>query len=74
MRFLRVVCEIDISMPGSASSSRRASVVLPAPEGDDSTSMRPLLRDARSIAPSLDVLDLLAQLIDHRLELEPGRG
>src|SRR3990172_4806534 len=61
-----------MTMPGSSSRSRRDSVVLPAPEGDDNTSMRPLLAMPVSISPSLDVLDLLAQLIDDGLELEPG--
>src|SRR4029079_11705657 len=66
----RVVCEIDISTPGSSSRSRRANVVLPAPDGDDKTSINPLR--AESISPSFDVLHLLAQLIDHGLELHAG--
>ena len=49
LRFSRVVYEIDISTPGSSSRSRRASVVLPAPDGDDNTSINPLR--AESIPP-----------------------
>src|SRR3981081_2322910 len=59
----------------------RDNVVLPAPEGEDSTSRSPL----RAIAslcrprgcpaiPLLQVLDLLAELLDQALELEPDIG
>jgi hypothetical protein len=40
-RFGRVVTDTESSTAGSASSSLRESVVLPAPEGDDSTSISP---------------------------------
>src|SRR5262245_28761473 len=61
-------------MPGSAASRRRASVVLPAPDGDDRTSSIPLraMRGPSLTSPLLNVLDLLAHLIDHRFELETG--
>src|SRR5262245_62411455 len=71
LRFTRVVCEIDMAIPGSVSTSRRAIVVLPAPEGEDRTSMSPLLAMPFPIS-LLDVLDLLAQLVDDGLEFEPG--
>src|SRR4029077_19689384 len=51
----------------SDSSSMRESVVLPAPEGEDSTSIRP----RRAIAaPSLDILHLLAHLLDGALQVD----
>src|SRR5215831_6964757 len=65
----------------SAASNRRARVVLPAPEGEDSTNRSP--RRARRANSwlwscplasltfrSLDVLHLLAHLVDNRLELK----
>src|SRR6185437_7800629 len=42
---------------------------LPAPEGEDSTSIRP-----RRWIFSFDILGLLTKLIDHRLEGKPGTG
>src|SRR5262245_40049323 len=61
----------------SAASSRRDRVVLPAPDGEDNTRASP--RRAIGAPPacspaSLNVLHLLAHLIDHGLELEPGAG
>ena len=58
-----------------APSRLRVSVVLPAPEGEDSTSIRPrrAMRRVMSLA-SFDVLHLLAQLVDHGLQLEADRG
>ncbi len=63
----------------SASSNRRESVVLPAPEGEDSTSSNPRLSIlggfvrgvSVKVAPrvSFDVLHLLAQLVDDCLQL-----
>ena len=58
-----------MASPGSCSSSRRASVVLPAPEGDDKHEHESPALQVPS--PSLDVLHLLAQLIDDAFELEP---
>src|SRR5205807_5748208 len=62
-------------------SSSRESVVLPAPEGEDRTSMRPRrattapLRWSFSAGiASFQILDLLAELLDHALELEPDIG
>src|SRR5688500_15367477 len=53
----------------------RDSVVLPAPEGDDSTNISPR-RSTPSNPPaviaSLQILDLLAELLDHVFHLEPG--
>jgi hypothetical protein len=40
-RIGRVVAEIESTRSGSMPSSRREIVVLPAPEGDESTSIRP---------------------------------
>src|SRR5215831_19935238 len=66
---------------GSAASKARARVVLPAPEGEDSTNRRPR-RARRAVCwllscplpsltvRSLDVLRLLAHLVDDRLELK----
>src|SRR3990172_7293208 len=59
-------------MPASASSRRRASVVLPAPEGDERTMSRPR-RPMRTVSLPLDlfnILNLLAHLVDDGLELE----
>ena len=47
-RGVRVVTETDISMPDSVSSSIRDKVVFPAPDGDESTSIRP----RRAIPPT----------------------
>ena len=62
-----------MAIPGSVSpsTSRRAIVVLPAPEGDDRTSMSPLLAMPFPILLTR-CLDLLAQLVDDGLEFEPG--
>src|SRR5262245_30361671 len=60
---------------GSAWVSRPASVVLPAPEGEESTSSRPRLSIRSSPEGglvSLNVLHLLSHLIDHRLQLQAG--
>src|ERR1700759_2592094 len=54
-----------IATCGSDSSSRRDKVVLPAPDGEDSTSIKP----RRCI--SLDILGLLAELVDHCLQRQP---
>src|ERR1044072_2130876 len=69
---------------GSRPSSLREIVVLPAPEGEERTSISP--RRLTSMKPddagavitlessSLDVLDVLAQLLDRRLQVEPDAG
>src|ERR1700746_3989754 len=70
--------------PFIRSISRRDSVVLPAPEGEDSTNIKPrrsppsepCLR-AAMFAPdlaSLQVLHLFAELLDHAFHLEPRIG
>ena len=69
-----MVTETDMVMLGSAASRRRDSVVLPAPEGDDMTSSRPRRGMSVMDCSSLDVLDLLAQLVDDGLEVEADRG
>src|SRR5262245_600634 len=59
----------------SALSRRRASVVLPAPEGEDKTNSRPRLSifgSGECGLVSLNVLHLLAHLIDHRLQFQAG--
>src|SRR5690349_3886682 len=52
-------------------TSKRARVDLPAPEGEESTSISPR---RPAIAASLDILNLLAELIDYRLHLEADPG
>lgn len=66
----------------SAASRRRASVVLPAPDGDEMMKSKPRRAMWGSAAAMLtvffgvstdilfDVLNLFAKLIDNRLELE----
>src|SRR3546814_14532142 len=55
-------------------------VVLPAPDGEDSTSIRPrraILIDAPEPETALfllDILGLFAQPVDHQLEVEPDGG
>ena len=49
----RVVTETDITSPWSASSRARERVVLPAPDGDDSTSITPAARWIRARQPSV---------------------
>src|SRR3569623_574806 len=82
-RFWRVVAETDMVRLGSRPSSLREIVVLPAPEGEERTSISP--RRLTSMNPedpvgllikpsSLDVLDLLAQLLDRRLQVDPDAG
>src|SRR5690349_20450158 len=69
---------------GSRPSSFLEIVVLPAPDGEERTSISP--RRLTSMKPddagavivlessSLDVLDLLAQLLDRRLQVDPDTG
>ena len=60
-------------MPGSALSNSRDSVVLPAPDGEDSTSSSPrrAIADPEDFCDvSLDVLHLLSELIDHGFQLK----
>src|SRR5438445_6283333 len=60
---------------GSRSMRRRVIVVLPAPDGEESTRSRPRRVISMGIAlscRSLNVLYPLAQLLDRRLEREPG--
>src|SRR5690606_29785630 len=59
----------------SRASSSRDSVVLPAPEGDDSTSGNPRRAiSALLFTLSLNVLHLLSHLVDDRLERETDAG
>src|SRR4051794_22894641 len=51
----------------SLSSSLRERVVLPAPDGEDSTSISP-----RRWILSFDILGLFAELVDNRLKGETG--
>src|SRR5918995_2643949 len=67
----RVVTETDIEISGSRASRRRDSVVFPAPEGEESTSRSPRRLMSEAGRALFKVLHLLAQLIDHRFELEP---
>src|SRR6185369_9164646 len=80
-RFCRVVAETDMASCGSGDKSLREIVVFPAPEGEESTSIRPRRCTSTNPVitprtPSLDILDLLAQLLDRRFELnaEIGQG
>ena len=71
---MRVVTETDIRIPGSASINRRASVVFPAPDGDDRIYRSPRRATGPTALPSLrvdvslNVLHLLAELIDNALK------
>src|SRR3954466_3325398 len=68
---------------GSSPSSLREIVVLPAPEGEERTSISPrCLTSTKPDDPavplisgfSLDILDLLAQLLDRGLQLDADIG
>src|SRR4026209_2968507 len=53
----------------------RASVGLPAPAGADRTNISPRRSTpskATAVIASLQILDLLAELLDHVFHLEPG--
>src|SRR5690606_28362437 len=65
---------MDISIPLSASSRRRASVGWPAPDGQDRTSMMPRRSMVGECTASLDVLNLLTHPLDLRLELQAQAG
>src|SRR5262249_21218160 len=59
--------------------SSRDSVVLPAPDGDDSTNISPRRATLSVLWPpaaitSLQILDLLAELLDDVFHFEPGIG
>lgn len=56
-------------MEGSASRSFRDKVVLPAPEGDDSTRSNPR-RAMLMWAVLFNVLNLFAELVDNGFQLE----
>src|SRR4051812_26485032 len=56
-------------MSGSSRVRLRVSVDLPAPDGDDRIRRSP--RRVSSATALLHVLDLLAELLDHGLEVEP---
>src|SRR5258706_10501936 len=71
----RVDTETDIEMTGSLSNKRRAKVDLPAPDGEDTTSINPRRAMAVPILnPLFDVLHLLAKLVDHRLQRQSHMG
>lgn len=60
-------------MEGSASKSLRDKVVLPAPEGDESTRSNP--RRAILILEDLfNVLNLFAELVDNGFQLKADGG
>src|SRR5690606_29642116 len=68
----------DITMLPSSASSRRDSVDLPAPEGEDSTNIKPRrtpeeTTEGIELQPSklFNILNLFAELIDRRLEVKP---
>ena len=65
-----------MEMPESFSRSALEMVDLPAPDGDDKTSIRPRLEIATvSVALFLlNVLHLLAELFDGRLQFEADAG
>ena len=75
-----MVTETDIESSPSRASSALAIVDLPAPDGDDRTSIRPrrAIRRAGVLATAaeklIDVLNLLAELLDGRLQIEPDAG
>ena len=71
VRRARVVTETDSEMLGSCLKIAREIDDLPAPEGEASTIMTP--RRANSAMRLLQVLHLLAELVDHRLEVEADR-
>src|SRR6478736_6521076 len=74
----RVVTETESVRLDSCSRSRRVSVVFPAPDGEDSTSISPrreMVSFSRfAVIASLDVLDLLAELLHLGLEIEAYDG
>src|SRR6476620_142882 len=75
----RVVTEMDRVRLGSSSRRSRVSVVLPAPDGEESTSIRPRrpmmsFSSSAVMRGSLDILHLLAELLDLRLEVQPDDG
>src|SRR5215813_3292919 len=74
-----VVADTDICSAGISATSMRDSVVLPAPDGEDSTNIRPRRSTPSNPWPpaaiaSLQILDLFAELLDDILHLEPGIG
>src|SRR3982751_1789160 len=58
-------------MPESCSTRLRVSVVLPAPEGEERMRRSPRRRGDPSATALFHVLDLLAELLHGRLEVEP---
>jgi len=66
----RVVMLMERRSAGSCSSRARVTEVLPTPEGAAMTRQKGL----RGIIGLLDVLDLLAELLDGGLELDDGVG
>ena len=71
-RFSRVVTETEREMFGSPSNSAREIEDFPAPDGEANTSMTPR-RASSAIGQLLQVLHLLAELVDHCLEVEADR-
>src|SRR3954466_12043742 len=74
----RVVTETESVRLDSCSRKRRVRVVLPAPDGDDNTSISPrreMVSFSRvAVIASLDVLYLLAELLHLGLEIEANDG
>ena len=73
-----MVTETERSIWPSAFSSLRESVVLPAPDGEDRTSIKPrratVLCFAAPASSLFHILDLLAELFDRGLQLKPDIG
>src|SRR6185503_16225170 len=65
----RDVYERDILRPGVCSTRRSTSVVFPAPDGAETMNSSP-----RRAAPLLDILDLLAHLLELRLRGDDQLG
>src|SRR5207253_7315329 len=73
------VTDTDMVSSGIRSINSRDSVVLPAPDGDDSTNISPRRSTPSRLAlpaaiVSLQVLHLLAELLDHVLHRKSGIG
>jgi len=61
-------------MSFSRASNRFDNVVLPAPDGDDSTRRSPRLAMSDDVVELLNVLHLLAKLINHGLKFQSNVG
>src|SRR5258708_1934330 len=74
-RALRVVTDTEGVRSGCSATRRWARDVLPAPEGLEMTSIRPRRRSRPLLdGPLFDILHLLAELIDARLQRQADGG